>query len=69
MVANGNMGLLDRRVMTRDPWGMDHGPWACETNGPFLACCSIPESLLWHGRPVMAESGAMGPLCDSSILL
>ena len=66
MVPNGTMGLLDRRVMTRD-----HGPWtrACETNGPFLACCSIPESLLWHGRPGMAENGAMGPLCSSSSLL
>ena len=27
MVANGTMGLLDRRVMTRDLWAMDHGPW------------------------------------------
>ena len=26
MVANGTMGLLDRRVMTRNPWAMDHGP-------------------------------------------
>ena len=26
MVANGTMGLLDRRVMARDPWAMDHGP-------------------------------------------
>ena len=26
MVANGTMGLLDRRVMTCDPWVMDHGP-------------------------------------------
>ena len=52
MVANGAMGLLDRRVMTRDPWAMDHGP--ARQTAPFWlvaafqkACCGM-EGLLWQ---------------------
>ena len=66
MVANGTMGLLDCGVMSRDPWATDHGP-ARQT--PPLTCYCVLGSLLWHGRPGMAENGAMGPLCSSSILL
>ena len=66
MVANGTMGLLDRRVMTRDLWATDHR--LARQTAPFdlLLCCG--KSVV-DGRPVMAQSGAMGPLCDSSILL
>ena len=64
MVANGTMGLLNRRVMTRDLWAM-----GLRDKRPPLTCYCVLGSLLWHGRPGMAESGAMGPLCDSSILL
>ena len=66
MVANGTMGLLDCSVMTRDPWAMDHGA-ARQT--PPLTCYCVLGSLLRHERPGMAENGAMGPLCSSSILL
>ena len=68
MVANGTMGLLNCKVMTRDLWATDYGP-ARQTPPLFLTCYCVLGSLLWHGRPGMAESGAMGPLCDSSILL
>ena len=58
MVSNGAMGLSNRRVMTRDPRSMDHGPWGCETNGPL--------DLLQHsGKPVVAWRaccGMEGPL-------
>ena len=66
MVANGAMGLLDRRVMTRDPWAMDHGP-ARQTAPSDLLLCSGKS--VWHERPGLAENGAMGPLCSLSILL
>ena len=66
MVANGTMGLLNCRVMTRDPWAMDHGP--ARQTAPLTRYCVL-GSLLWRGRPVMTENGAMGPLCSSSILL
>ena len=71
MVANGAMGLLGRRAMTRDPWAMDHGPWTMglRDKRPPLTCYCVLGSLLWHGRPGMTENGAMGPLCSSSILL
>ena len=52
MVANGTMGLLDRRVMTRD-----HGPWTMglRDKRPLFwlvaafrkACCGM-EGLLWQ---------------------
>ena len=45
MVSNGAMGLLDRRVMTRDPRAMDHGP-ARQT--PPLTCYCVLEGLLWQ---------------------
>ena len=45
MVANGTMGLLDRRVMTRDPWAMDHGP--ARQTAPF-------DLLLCSGKSVVA---------------
>ena len=52
MVANGTMGLLDRRAMARDPWGMDHGP--ARQTAPFWlvaafrkVCCGM-EGLLWQ---------------------
>ena len=45
MVANGAMGLLDRRVMTRDPWAMDHGP--ARQMAPF-------DLLLCSGKSVVA---------------
>ena len=38
MVANGTMGLLDRRVMTRDPWAMDHGPARQMAPSDLLLC-------------------------------
>ena len=52
MEVNGTMGLLDRRVMTRDPWAMDHGP--ARQTAPFWlvaafweVCCGM-EGLLWQ---------------------
>ena len=52
MVANGTMGLLDRRVMTRNPWAMDHRP--ARQTAPFdllfvfwEVCCGM-EGLLWQ---------------------
>ena len=51
MVSNGAMGLLDRRVMTRDPWAMDHG--AARQTAPF--------DLLQHsGKPVVAWKARYG---------
>ena len=53
MVSNGAMGLLDRRVMTRDPWAMDHG--AARQTAPF--------GLLQHsGKPVVAWKARYGGL-------
>ena len=52
MVANGTMGLLDRRVMPRGPWAMDHG--AARQTPPFWlvaafrkVCCGM-EGLVWQ---------------------
>ena len=52
MVANGTMGLLDRRVMTRGPWPMGHGA-ARQTASFDLLLCSgksavALEGLLWQ---------------------
>ena len=56
MVANGIMGLLDRRVMTRDPWAMDHGS---RTMG--LRDKRPPFDLLQHsGKPVVAWRACYG---------
>ena len=46
MVANGTMGLLDRRVMTHDPWAMDHG--AARQTAPLdLLLCSGKSVVAW----------------------
>lgn len=45
MVANGTMGLLDCRVMSRDPWATDHG--AARQTPPF-------DLLLCSGKSVVA---------------
>ena len=42
MVANGAMGLLNCKIMTRDPWATDHGP-ARQT--PPLTCYCVLGSL------------------------
>ena len=56
MVANGTMGLLDRRVMPRvhGPWTMDHGHRPARQTAPFWlvaafrkVCCGM-EGLLWQ---------------------
>ena len=69
MVANGTMGLLDRRIMTRGPWAMDHGPRACETNAPLdLILCSGKSVVAWkacYGRK--RRNGASLQLVDSSL--
>ena len=67
MVANGTMGLLDRRVMTRGPWAMDY--WAARQTAPF-------DSLLCSGKSVVAwkawydrkrRNGASLQLVDPSL--
>ena len=52
MVANGTMGLLDRRVMTRDPWAMDHGPARQMAPSDLLLCSgkSVVAWKAWYGR-------------------
>lgn len=57
MVANGTMGLFDRRVLTRNPWAMEHG--AARQTAP-LTCCGIPESLLWHGGLLWQKTAQWG---------
>lgn len=52
MVANGTMGLLDRRVMTRDLWAMDHGPWTM-AHGPARQTAPS-DLLLCSGKSVVA---------------
>ena len=68
MVANGAMGLLDRRVMTRDPWAMDHGP-ARQTAPPLdLLLCSGKSVVAWkacYGRK--RRNGASLRLIDPSL--
>ena len=67
MVANGTMGLLDCRVMTLQSTG--HGPWACETSGPFdLLLCSGKSVVAWkacYGRK--RRNGASLQLVDPSL--
>ena len=67
MVANGTMGLLDRRVMTRDPWVMDHG--AARQTAPFdLLLCSgksVAAWKAWYGRKW--RNGASLQLVDPSL--
>ena len=68
MVANGTMGLLDRRVMTLRSMG--HGPWGCETNGPpfNLLLCSGKSVVAWkacYGRK--RRNGASLQLVDPSL--
>ena len=52
MVANGTMGLLDRRVMTRDLWATDHR--LARQTAPFdLLLCSgksVVTWKAWYGR-------------------
>ena len=67
MVSNGAMGLLDRRVMTRDPWAMDHG--AARQTAPFdLLLCSGKSVVAWkacYGRKWC--NGASLRLVDPSL--
>ena len=67
MVANGTMGLLDRRVMTCDPWAMDHG--AARQTAPFdLLLCSGKSVVAWkacYGRK--RRNGASLRLVDPSL--
>ena len=66
MVANGTMGLLNCRVMTRGLWATDHR--LARQTAPFdLLLCSGKSVVAW--KACYAENGAMGPLCSSSILL
>ena len=62
MVANGNMGLLDRRVMTRDLW-------ATRQTAPFdLLLCSGKSVVAWkacYGRKW--RNGASLQLVDPSL--
>ena len=67
MVANGTMGLLDRRVMTRDLWAMDHGP-ARQTAPSDLLLCSGKSVVAWkacYGRK--RRNGASLRLVDPSL--
>ena len=70
MVANGTMGLLDRRVMTLRSMG--HGPWGCETNGPPLTCYCVLGSLLWQKAAQWGISAAhrsfFEPLIEAPIV-
>ena len=67
MVANGTMGLLNCRVMTRDPWAMDHGP--ARQTPPFdLLLCSEKSVVAWkacYGRKW--RNGASLQLVDPSL--
>lgn len=67
MVVNGTMGLLGRRVMTRDPWAMDHGP--ARQTAPFdLLLCSgksVVAWKAWYGRKW--RNGASLRLIDPSL--
>lgn len=67
MVANGTMGLLDRRVTTRDPWAMAHGP-ARQTAPLDLLLCSGKSVVAWkacYGRK--RRNGASLQLVDPSL--
>ena len=67
MVANGTMGLLDRRVMTPDLWAMDHGP--ARQTPPFdLLLCSGESVVAWkacYGRK--RRNGASLQLVEPSL--
>ena len=67
MVANGTMGLLDRRVMTRDPWATDHR--LARQTAPFdLLLCSgksVVAWKAWYGRKW--RNGASLQLVDPSL--
>ena len=67
MVANGTMGLLDCRVMSRDPWATDHG--AARQTPPFdLLLCSgksVVAWKAWYGRKRC--NGASLRLVDPSL--
>ena len=67
MVANGTMGLLNCRVMTRDLWAMDHGP--ARQTAPFdLLLCSgksVVAWKAWYGRKW--RNGASLQLVDPSL--
>ena len=67
MVANGTMGLLDRRVMTRDPWAMDHGPARQMAPSDLLLCSgkSVVAWKAWYGRK--RRNGASLQLIDPSL--
>ena len=67
MVANGTMGLLDCRVMTRDPWAMDHGP-VRQMAPSDLLLCSGKSVVAWkacYGRKW--RNGASLQLVDPSL--
>ena len=62
MVANGTMGLLDRRVMTRDLWA------ARQTAPSDLLLCSgksVVAWKAWYGRK--RRNGASLQLIDPSL--
>ena len=67
MVANGTMGLLDRRVMTRDLWATDHRP--ARQTPPFdLLLCSGKSVVAWkacYGRK--RRNGASLRLVEPSL--
>ena len=67
MVANGTMGLLDRRVMARGPWPMDHGA-ARQTASFGLLLCSGKSVVAWkacYGRKL--RNGASLQLVEPSL--
>ena len=67
MMANGAMGLLDCRSMTRDPWAMDHGA-ARQTPPLDLLLCSGKSVVAWkacYGRK--RRNGASLRLIDPSL--
>ena len=67
MVANGTMGLLDRRVMTRGLWATDHR--LARQTAPFdLLLCSgksVVAWKAWYGRKW--RNGASLQLVDPSL--
>ena len=67
MVANGTMGLLNCRVMTRDLWATDHR--LARQTAPFdLLLCSGKSVVAWkacYGRKW--RNGASLQLVDSSL--
>ena len=67
MVANGTMGLLNCRVMTRDLWATDHR--LARQTAPFdLLLCSgksVVAWKAWYGRK--RRNGASLQLVDPSL--